>query len=380
MKGLSVHLAQGDPIALAVDLSCDAGELVALVGPSGSGKTTILKAIAGLVHPRNGRIQAGDAEWLDTERGLDLPPQARRVGLVFQSYALFPHLSAEANVAIAINGGGSLERARELLAKVKLAGLEHRRPAALSGGQQQRVALARALARDPAVLLLDEPFSAVDQATRQTLYRELAELRRSLSVPIVLVTHDLFEARMLADRMIILDHGETMQSGAPQHVLSRPRNARVAKLLGIHNHFAGIFHAAPEGEQWGTLRWGANGEGVALRTLDKRRVPDGQRVTWVIAGEYLALQAEGSERGDTLAGRLEDALPLGEITQCKVRVSATPGDLVILNVATRYLADHRLAVGMPVWLHLDSAGIHIMPTRDPRLPRPVGHRGAQSAQ
>jgi molybdate transport system ATP-binding protein len=345
MSGLTVRLAQAHPIRLAVEFTCDAGELLALVGPSGSGKTTILKTIAGLVHTRSGRIQAGGVAWLDTDHGLFLPPQARRVGLVFQSYALFPHLSALDNVAIAVSGE-----------RVNLAGLEERRPGALSGGQQQRVALARALARDPAVLLLDEPFSAVDQATRQTLYRELAELRRSLSLPIVLVTHDLFEARMLADRMVILDHGETMQSGTPGHVLSRPRNARV-------------FRSAPDGESWGTLQWGEKGEGARLRTLDKQRIPDGQRVTWVIAGEYLMLQAVADNRADTLACRLEDVLPLGEMTQCKVRVEAAPGDRVIMNVPTRFLADHRLAAGMSVWLHLDVAGIHIMPTREPNLAR-----------
>ncbi len=369
MSGLTVRLAQAHPIRLAVEFTCDAGELLALVGPSGSGKTTILKTIAGLVYTRSGRIQAGGVAWLDTDHGLFLPPQARRVGLVFQSYALFPHLSALDNVAIAVSGEHARERARDLLARVNLAGLEARRPGALSGGQQQRVALARALARDPAVLLLDEPFSAVDQATRQTLYRELAELRRSLSLPIVLVTHDLFEARMLADRMVILDHGETMQSGTPGHVLSRPRNARVAKLLGIQNHFAGVFRSAPDGESWGTLQWGEEGEGVRLRTLDKRRISDGQRVTWVIAGEYLMLQAVADSRADTFACRLEDVLPLGEMTQCKVRVEAAPGDLVIMNVPTRFLADHGLAVGMSVWVHLDVGGIHIMPTRDPKLPR-----------
>ena len=373
MNQLSVKLTQDNPIRLAVEFFCDAGELVALVGPSGSGKTTILKAIAGLMKARNGHIQVGGEDWFDAARGLDLAPQARRVGLVFQSYALFPHLTAEDNVAIAMQGNRA--RARDLLARVNLAGLEHRKPSALSGGQQQRVALARALARDPAVLLLDEPFSAVDQATRQTLYRELAALRRSLSLPIVLVTHDLFEARMLADRMVILDHGETMQSGTPAHVLSRPRNARVAKLLGITNHFSGVFRSAPVGETMGTLHWGPNGEGIALRTLDKRRLPDGQRVTWVIAGEYLGLQTAPGERDVTIACRLDDALPLGDITQCKVKVLAAPGDTVVVNVPTRFIGEHRLAVGAPVWLYLDVAGIHIMPTRSVENARPSKPHG-----
>jgi molybdate transport system ATP-binding protein len=378
---LQVTLRQRAPIPLAVELSCAAGELVVLVGPSGSGKTTILRTIAGLVHPHEGRIEVGGSVWLDTATGVRLSPQARRAGLVFQSYALFPHLTALENVAIAIEASGAAAgdanaRARDLLARVKLSGLEARRPAALSGGQQQRVALARALARDPAVLLLDEPFSAVDQATRQTLYRELAELRRGLSVPIVLVTHDLFEARMLADRMIILDHGETLQQGTSAHILSRPRNARVAKLLGIQNHFEGVFHAAPAGQPMGTLRWGIDGAGAALRTLDKGRVQQGARVTWVIAGEHLSLRSAGPADDNTIEGTLEDALALGEITQCKIRVTAPPRDLVIVNVPTHDVRAMGLHVGAATHVRFDPAGIHIMPMRSASRQRRGGSSSA----
>ena len=210
MSGLSVRLEQRAPIPLDAGLEVAAGELLALVGPSGSGKTTVLRCIAGLHRPAAGHVRCGDAAWFDAAAGIDLPPQARSVGLVFQNYALFPHLSALENVATAL---GHLPReargarASALLDRVHLAGLEARRPAELSGGQQQRVAVARALAREPKVLLLDEPFSAVDQVTRRKLQRELAELRRGLAIPMILVTHDLEEAAMLADRLALLHHG-----------------------------------------------------------------------------------------------------------------------------------------------------------------------------
>ena len=236
--GLHVRLRQTGPIPLAVEFSCEQGELLALIGLSGSGKTTTLRTIAGLYHPRDGEVRCNGAIWLDTERRLDLPPHRRPVGLVFQSYALFPHMTALGNVAAALGHRPKrqrVERARELLALVHLAGFEQRRPAALSGGQQQRVAVARALAREPAVLLLDEPFSAVDRPTRRKLHAELAELRQAVRIPIVLVTHDIDEAAELADRLCVIDHGETLQTGRPAELLAAPANPRVAMALDLPN-------------------------------------------------------------------------------------------------------------------------------------------------
>jgi molybdate transport system ATP-binding protein len=233
---LTVSLRQEGPIPLAADLFCRAGELLALVGPSGSGKTTILRAIAGLYRPRYGRVACDSMLWLDTDGRIDLPPHRRRVGLVFQSYALFPHKTALGNLVAALGHlptGERQSRARALLALVHLEELEDRRPTALSGGQQQRVAVARALAREPAVLLLDEPFSAVDRRTRRKLHAELAELRKTVHIPIVLVTHDLDEAAALADRLCVLDAGETLQSGTPAEVLTAPATPRVAAALDL---------------------------------------------------------------------------------------------------------------------------------------------------
>ncbi len=240
--GLAVRLSQDGPIPLAVELACEAGEVLALVGPSGSGKSTVLRCIAGVIRAKAGRISVGAETWFDSSARVSLSPRVRSVGFVFQNYALFPHMSAQANVEAALGHVAAPERAgraRALLDRVNLKGLESRRPAELSGGQQQRVAVARALARDPRVLLLDEPFSAVDRSTRQILYRELAMLRRDLAMPVVLVTHDLDEAAMLADRMCILHRGRTLQTAPPHELMMRPANALVARLVDVKNVFRG---------------------------------------------------------------------------------------------------------------------------------------------
>ena len=204
------------PIPLDLAFSLRAGEVTGLFGASGSGKTTILRTIAGLWCPARARVTCNRAVWYDSERRIHVPPHRRRVGLVFQDYALFPHMTAAANVAAALTHLPKAERearARALLALVGLQGFEQRRPAELSGGQKQRVAVARALARDPEVLLLDEPFSALDRAVRVALYREIEALRTRLACPIVLVTHDFEEVARLADRVIVLQRGRMIAEG-----------------------------------------------------------------------------------------------------------------------------------------------------------------------
>ena len=231
--GLSVRLHQSGPIPLNVAFTCAPGEVLGLVGPSGAGKTTALRAIAGLYRPRAGHIMVGDEVWFDSDARRFLSPHRRRVGLVFQEHALFPHLSALDNVATALLDlprDERRDRAAGLLARVHLEGLETRKPAQLSGGQRQRVAIARALAREPHVLLLDEPFSAVDRRTRVHLYEEIVALRQGLSIPMLLVTHDVDEVSRLADRLCVLDQGEARATGTPAEVLADP--AARALLLG----------------------------------------------------------------------------------------------------------------------------------------------------
>lgn len=234
---LQVAVRSASPIRVDVAFRVEAGELMALVGPSGAGKSTVLRVIAGLHRPESGQVAVAGSTWLDTAGGVDMPVHRRKVGVVFQSYALFPQMSALANVMAA---GASAVEARRLLALVRLDGLETRRPTALSGGQQQRVAVARALARQPDVLLLDEPFSAVDRATREDLYQEIATLRSHLDMPVILVTHDLDEARRLADRIVVMDQGAVLRAGPVDEVLIDPAVLRgmglreAGSTLGAH--------------------------------------------------------------------------------------------------------------------------------------------------
>jgi ABC-type sulfate/molybdate transport systems ATPase subunit len=202
-------------------------ETLALVGPSGAGKTTALRAVAGLLRPRRGRIALGGETLFDSERRIDRPPEERRVGLVFQEYALFPHLSVERNV-----GFGGRERVADLLERFHIAHLAKARPAELSGGERQRVALARALARDPAVLLLDEPMAALDAHTRAGVRAELQELLRELGLPTILVTHDFEDAAALADRVGVIAEGKVLQLGTPDELVAAPGDAFVASFTG----------------------------------------------------------------------------------------------------------------------------------------------------
>ncbi|MCS7269158.1 MAG: ABC transporter ATP-binding protein, partial [Geminicoccaceae bacterium] len=315
MAGLEVELGQEAPIPLSVRLACPPGELLALVGPSGSGKTTILRAIAGLFRPARGRVVADGAVWLDTRAKIDLPTRHRRVGFVFQSYALFPHMSALDNVAAAMGHRPRVERAeraRALLRLVHLEGLEDRKPAQLSGGQQQRVAVARALAREPAVLLLDEPFSAVDKATRQRLYLEIADLRRVLSMPVVLVTHDLEEAMMLADRLTVLHHGRTLQTGTPAEVAMRPASPEVARLVDVGNLFEGRIAGCDPVRGLTLLDW----RGKLLEVRAPPPAPIGTRLPWVVPDGFVILHRRDrpsrGEHENPVPGRITQMLVLGQ--------------------------------------------------------------------
>jgi molybdate transport system ATP-binding protein len=216
--------------AFALELAFDVSHTVALVGPSGGGKTSVLRVVAGLVEPRRGRVMLGQKRWLDTEQGVSLPPEQRRVGLVFQDYALFPHLNVRGNVAFGAEG----RSVDALLERFRIAHLAAARPDELSGGERQRVALARALARDPAVLLLDEPLAALDAHTKSEVRHELAELLRELGLPTLLVTHDYEDAAALADEVGVLVEGHLRQFGTPAELVARPRDAFVASFTGAN--------------------------------------------------------------------------------------------------------------------------------------------------
>jgi ABC-type sulfate/molybdate transport systems ATPase subunit len=198
---------------------------VALVGPSGAGKSTVLRAIAGLVEPAEGRIALGEDVWFDATRSL--PPERRRVGVVFQEYALFPHMTVRQNVAY-----GGRERVDELLERFRISSLADARPGKLSGGERQRVALARALARDPAVLLLDEPLAALDPHTRDAVRVELRATLNDLGLPTLVVTHDFIDAAALADNVGVIVDGRIVQIGKPDELIASPVSSFVARFAG----------------------------------------------------------------------------------------------------------------------------------------------------
>ncbi len=287
-----------------VSLEIGSGELVALLGPSGSGKTTILRMVAGLEYADEGQIFFGE------EDATDIPVRERGVGFVFQHYALFPHMTVAENIAFGMKVSKVKRekaqidaRVTDLLRLVKLDGLGGRFPSQISGGQRQRVALARALAVDPKVLLLDEPFGALDASVRRDLRRWLREIHDELGITTLFVTHDQEEALDLADRVVILDQGLIVQEGTPEEVCRTPGSAFVMKFLGDTNRLEGtaaggkadiggtVIDAAgvPDGPvellaRPGDLGWRTDGSGIAadvLRVIDR---PEGRRVLARTAG------------------------------------------------------------------------------------------------
>ncbi len=234
---------------LDVALKVSPGECLALAGPSGAGKTSILRVAAGLLAPERGWVLSGDETWLNTAARIDVPPERRRCGYVFQEYALFPHLTAVQNVAYPLRGvprRERRERALVLLERFGMRELADARPGTLSGGERQRVALARVLARDPGVLLLDEPLSALDSRTRAGAARELAAVLREVEVPTLFVTHDFAEAAQLGDRVGVIDAGRVIQEGTPSELAATPRSAFVADFTGAVV-LTGVARVGPDG-------------------------------------------------------------------------------------------------------------------------------------
>lgn len=361
---LIVTAQQADPIPLNASFRCAPGELLALVGPSGSGKTTLLRTIAGLYQPQQGSVRCAGREWFLAQSGQrhSLPPQARQIGMVFQDYALFPHLTALQNVQLAMGHlprGQRLEQAAQWLTKVRLEGLEARYPSELSGGQRQRVALARALAREPQALLLDEPFSAVDQVTRRRLQRELALLRQQISIPIILVTHDLEEATALADQICVLHNGVSLQQGTPEALFRQPASPLVARLLDRHNVFTGQVVETVHGRR---LQWGEwlleVSEGIAQCEV-------GESLAWYLPPSDIVLHRRGrpsqGERENPVAATVSEMVVLGGMTSISLRVSH--GDMLRFDIATHAAKRNQLSLGERVHVSLLAEGIHLMPAQ-----------------
>jgi molybdate transport system ATP-binding protein len=228
---------------LSLSFSAEPGKTTVLLGESGSGKTTVLRLLAGLLHPQRGRISLGETLYFDSEMHITVPPQERPFGYVFQDYVLFPHLSVFENIAFGLHAQHLprqliRQRVGEALEQVHLGGFDQRRPAQLSGGQQQRVAIARALALQPALLLLDEPLSALDVQTRREVRHELHRILAEVGITTILVTHQYLEALVFGQQILVLDAGKVIQRGEQRDLLTYPRSSYVAELIGV-NFFRG---------------------------------------------------------------------------------------------------------------------------------------------
>lgn len=358
---LSVKVTQVHPNPLNAELECAGGEVLALVGPSGSGKSTLLRLIAGLSHPEEGRIVCGDTVWVDTATGEFCAPQQRHIGYVPQHYGLFPHMSALENVLAGLSHLPQDERKRtavEWLGRVRLTELKDRRPSQLSGGQQQRIAVARALAREPSALLLDEPFSAIDGVTREELYLQLAELKQQLSIPIIMVTHDLNEAVLLSNKMALLLDGRVLQVGSPREVIAHPVNEQAARQVGIRNFFDGqiVEHAPAQNITW--IKAGA----ATLATPYRPEIQVGSIIRWVIPHAGVRVRAmfhsELAEDHNRIQVVVEELLPLGNTVQLKARMEGLASSLHTYLPA-RLAAALELTVGGKTSVILQQHMIHI---------------------
>ena len=364
---LSLHLRQHHPIPLEAEFSCRRGELVALVGPSGSGKTTVLRAIAGLNTPQFGQVSCAGETWLDTDINLCRTPQQRRIGMVFQEPALFPHMSVLDNIVVALDHVPSKDRhsrAKNWLGRVNLGGLEKRKPATLSGGQQQRVALARALAREPQVLLLDEPFSAVDRVTRRKLQRELVALRQHIDIPVVLVTHDLEEAALLSDRICVLHHGKTLDFGLPDRIMTRPVSSLVARLVDLPNIYQGVIerHASEAGPA--RMRWNNTTLEIAAGTTAKI----GENVSWTIPPTFVVLhrrrRPSKGEKENPVTGRVSEVLTFNEISRITMLIEDMDNCPLVISLDTHAARRNEIKIGETITVSLLAQDIHIMPEKE----------------
>ncbi|HKA34021.1 MAG TPA: ABC transporter ATP-binding protein [Candidatus Binatia bacterium] len=306
-----------------IDLDVKQGQFFTLLGPSGCGKTTTLRSVAGLEKPYQGEILVGDQLVLSCRRNLVVPPYKRDIGMVFQSYAIWPHLNVFENVAFplremkkSLSANDLRARVRKVLSLVQLEGLEDRPAPFLSGGQQQRLALARALVKGPRVLLLDEPLSNLDAKLREETRIEMRELVKRLGITTLYVTHDQLEALTMSDVIAVMDGGRIVQRGTPLEIYSAPQNRFVASFIGLSNFLEGRVKSL-----------GAPGEVETSSGVIKCLLPDGaaagDEVIVVIRPEDVTLNDGAAGAGENmLEGKIEAIVFMGDALECQVAVGA----------------------------------------------------------
>ncbi|MGK2964562.1 MAG: ABC transporter ATP-binding protein [Tepidiformaceae bacterium] len=349
------------PFSFDAELSAQ-NEIVVLFGHSGAGKSLTLQMAAGLVRPESGTIVIDGRVVFDRAAGVSLSPQERGVGYVVQDLALFPHMHVRENIAFGARGAARAraQRVAELVAMLGLDGLEDRMPRTLSGGQQQRVALARALARDARLLLLDEPFSALDDSLRAGLRRELIRLRRDLGLTILFVTHDLREAHLLADRIAVFDNGRILQFAPKDDVFRRPSSRRVAELTGTSNVFAGTV----AGRSSGRVAVDIGGLCLLAPVVQGVSAAAGESVDVAIRAERVIVHRREPESADNLIeARIVEDLAFGSNHTLRFE-PLRGGPEIEVEVAARPYEVMGLAERTVCTLELLPGDIHLMP----RLP------------
>jgi iron(III) transport system ATP-binding protein len=330
-----------------IDFFAAPGRTVTLLGPSGCGKTTTLRCIAGLEVPTAGRITIGDRVVCDDETGIFVEPERRNIGMVFQSYAIWPHMSVGGNVGFPLTIAGApkrevQERTRAILELVGLGDLAERSASDLSGGQQQRVALARALVHEPRVVLFDEPLSNLDANLRERMRTELQLLQARLGFTAIFVTHDQEEALSLADHIVIMNKGRIEQEGSPQQVFKNPETAFTARFLGYANVFPGQIVSV---EAAGTVRIDL-GQGLCLSARWRSPAPprNGEASMIAFRADRVVVQPGDSVPGENgLSGTVEAAAFLGTRFDYTIRAGAA-------QIQTHGPVDHPIARGQAVTL------------------------------
>lgn len=350
--------AGGAPFALDVAIEIPPG-ITILFGPSGSGKSTLLDCLAGLLRPGQGRISLGDNVLLDSKRNFYLPPQARHVAYLFQSPALFPHLTVEENVAYGISSLASQERrsrVEAILGNFHVAALRKRKPREISGGEKQRVALARSLVTLPRALLLDEPLTGLEAGLKSSIVADLREWNAARQIPILYVTHNRDEVDALGERVLAIEHGRILSAGTPHEVLGAPRRQRLAQAAGFENFLEGTVQELREPDGVMRIRLGESSSEIEI-PLGYVSVGDKVRVA-VRAGDILL----ATERPSKLSARniLEGSITSLEERAATVVCRVDAGVPFLVHVTRGALRDLELAERPRVWLVLKTHSCHLV--------------------
>ncbi len=345
-------------------------QIVVLFGPSGAGKSRLLHSIAGIAHPTSGSITQGDICWFDSEKQISLPPQYRSIGLLFQDYSLFPHLNVFKNIAYGLPRDVDAQATvKEWLKRFRLEEKGKHFPHLLSGGERQRVALAQALAPKPSLVLLDEPFSALDRPIRKELLREVRKWLPSNGVSAIVVLHDLDDAICLGDELIVLSNGKVLQQGKPEEIASHPASSKVAEILGVENLLSGYVLSVLEGElllEVGKGKLHVVGAGqigdpysLSIRAQDillEKGVLSEGRATPVGHVAPAGLAAPSSAR-NRLSGRVIEVVPVG----LTMAVRMDCGFPLTAKITKRSAEDMNLTPGDAITAVIKASSIHLIP-------------------